>query len=70
MSNQEMNQKLYDFVRRWRDSAQLMIGGVNLADCMAYDVLSVVGRQIVNSQPQPGERAIADPDPSQERITP
>ncbi len=53
MSNEEMNQSLYAFVREWVAKSRLALSGVNVADCMAYDALSVVGRQIVNSLPEP-----------------
>ena len=50
MNNQELNQKLYDVVREWCINARLVMSGVNLADCMAYDALSVMGRQIISAQ--------------------
>ncbi len=52
MNNEELNQSLYDFVREWVEKSRLALSGVNVADCMAYDALSVVGRQIVNAMPE------------------
>lgn len=54
----ELNQKMYEFVDEWAEGVNLMVSGVSLPDCMAYDALSVLGRQLLNAaepaaEPQP-----------------
>ncbi len=58
---QELNQKLYDFVQRWADGATLLVDGVSLPDCIEYDVLSVIGRQLVEGQEQPAAQPVEVP---------
>lgn len=49
----DLNLKMYDFARRWADGVDLIVSGVALADCIAYDVLSVIGRQLLEGQEPP-----------------
>ena len=44
---------MYDFARHWGDGADLNVSGVSLPDCLAYDVLSVIGRQLLSGSEQP-----------------
>ena len=44
---QELNVKMYEFARQWAAGADLNMSGVSLADCITYDVLSVLGRQLL-----------------------
>ena len=53
----ELNEKLYDFVQHWHDGVTLEMSGVSLPDCIEYDVLSVVGRQLVNAPAAPEAEA-------------
>lgn len=47
---QALNQKMYEFVKHWADGADLELSGVSLPDCIEYDVLSVIGRQLLEEQ--------------------
>ncbi len=57
---QNLNQKMYDFVRGWAQGATLTASGVALADCIAYDVLSVLGRQLLEGQEKQGDVPIGE----------
>jgi len=49
----ELNKRMYDFAQHWGDGADLNVSGVSLPDCLAYDVLSVIGRQLLSGSEQP-----------------
>jgi hypothetical protein len=67
----ELNLKMYDFARRWADGLTLAVSGVSLADCIAYDVLSVIGRQLLEAQePKPSEKPSEAQASDKKRTTP
>lgn len=55
-SMSELNKKMYDFVQRWAEGANLTMSLVSLPDCMAYDALSVIGRQLLGGPDQPEQK--------------
>ncbi len=55
---QDLNVKMYQFVKGWAQGATMTASGVALADCIEYDVLSVIGRQLVEGQEQPAAQPV------------